>query len=308
MEIDNYRNFLAIVEAGSMTAASEFVHIAQPALSKQLKSLENHFGTKLIIMTRGSKHLILTDAGKILYHKAKYICSLEDMAKNEIDDVSDGNRGTLRISAANSRSSVFIKTCLEPFHDLFPNVIYEIYEGSVNEQSQQLLSGVTELGILSVPLIHQNDFEVLFQRKEEVCAIFTKDSKFLTEEMRSSDKVSLEDIAGLPLCPSAGCHLIISKACKAHNIKPRILSICTTRTAALQWASDDYGVSIVPIELTEEIDDQLVYKQIKDVDPDLHKTVVKVKGRPLSVIAKKFLKFYSEVRHSERVRKLNEME
>lgn len=188
---------------------------------------------------------------------------------------------------------------------MFPNVIYEIYEGSVNEPSQQLLSGVTELSILSVPLIHQNDFEVLFQHKEEVCAIFAKYSKFLTEEMRNADMVSLEDITGLPLCPSAGCHLIISKA---HNIKPRILSICTTRTAALQWASDDYGVSIVPIELTEEINDQLVYKQIKDVDPDLHKTVVKVKGRPLSVIAKKFLKFYSEIRHSERVRKLNEME
>ncbi len=305
MEIDNYRNFLAIVEAGSMTSASEFVHIAQPALSKQLKSLENYFGTKLIITTRGSKHLILTDAGKILYHKAKYICSLEDMARNEIDDVSDGNRGTLRISAANSRSSVFIKTCLEPFHDLFPNVIYEIYEGSVNEQSQQLLSGVTELGILSVPLIHQNDFEVLFQRKEEVCAIFSKNSKFLTEEMKKSDRISLSDIANLPLCPSAGCHLIISKICKAHNIKPKILSICTTRTAALQWALDDYGVSIVPIELTESLDSNLVCRQIDGVDPDLHKTVVKVKGRPLSVIAKKFLKFYSEVRHSERVEKLN---
>lgn len=119
-----------------MTAASEFVHITQPALSKQLKSLENYFSTRLIITTRGSKHLILTGAGKILYHKATYICSLADMAKNEIDDVNDGDRGTFRISAANSRSSVFIKTCLEPFHDLFPNVIYEIYEGSVNEQSQ----------------------------------------------------------------------------------------------------------------------------------------------------------------------------
>lgn len=43
MEIDNYRNFLAIVEAGSMTAASEYIHIAQPALSKQVKSLENYF-------------------------------------------------------------------------------------------------------------------------------------------------------------------------------------------------------------------------------------------------------------------------
>lgn len=109
MEIDNYRNFLAIVEAGSMTAASEYIHIAQPALSKQVKSLENYFGTKLIITTRGSKHLILTDAGRILYHKAKYICSLEDMAKNEIGDVSDGSKGTLRFTVANSRAAVFIK-------------------------------------------------------------------------------------------------------------------------------------------------------------------------------------------------------
>ena len=207
MEIDNYRNFLAIVEAGSMTSASEFVHIAQPALSKQLKSLEGYFGTKLIITTRGSKHLILTDAGKILYHKAKYICSLEDMARIEIDDISDGNRGTLRISAANSRSSIFIKTCLEPFHDLFPNVVYEIYEGSVNEQSQQLLSGITELGILSVPLIHQNDFEILFQREEDICAIFSKNSKFLTD-IGNKETVSIKDLASLPLCASAGCNLI----------------------------------------------------------------------------------------------------
>ncbi len=305
MEIDNYRNFLAIVEAGSMTSASEFVHIAQPALSKQLKSLEGYFGTKLIITTRGSKHLILTDAGKILYHKAKYICSLEDMARNEIDDISDGSRGTLRISAANSRSSVFINTCLEPFHDLFPNVVYEIYEGSVNEQSQQLLSGITELGILSVPLIHQNDFEVLFQREEEVCAIFSKNSKFLPEG--GSDTISVKELSPLPLCASAGCHLIMSKVFKEHNLKPHILSICTTRTAALQWAEDDYGVSIVPMEPGENIGSHFVCRRIEEAGADLFKTVVKVKGRPLSVIARKFLKFYSEARHSKRVGKLSTM-
>jgi len=306
MEIDNYRNFLAIVEAGSMTSASEFVHIAQPALSKQLKSLEGYFGTKLIITTRGSKHLILTDAGKILYHKAKYICSLEDMARIEIDDISDGNRGTLRISAANSRSSIFIKTCLEPFHDLFPNVVYEIYEGSVNEQSQQLLSGITELGILSVPLIHQNDFEILFQREEDICAIFSKNSKFLTD-IGDKETVSIKDLASLPLCASAGCNLIMNKIFKAHNLKPNILSICTTRTAALQWAEDDYGVSLVPTGGIMPFSYLSPSRRSEKADTELYKTVVKVKGRPLSVIARKFLKFYSEARHSQRVGKLSTM-
>lgn len=305
MEIDNYRNFLAIVEAGSLTAASQFVHIAQPALSKQLKSLERYFGTKLIITTRGSKHLILTDAGKILYHKAKYICSLEDMARNEIDDISDGSRGVLRISAANSRSSVFISTCLEPFHELFPNVVYEIYEGSVGEQSQQLLSGITELGILSVPLIHQNNFEILFERKEEICAIFRKDSKFLSHP--DKDAISLEELATLPLCFSAGCHLIMKGVFKANNLTPRVLSICTTRATALQWAYDDYGVGVVPMEPHENIGDHFTSLPVPFVGSDLSKTVVKVKGRPLSVIAKKFLKFYGETRHSKEVRKASSM-
>lgn len=303
MEIENYRNFLAIVEAGSMTAASEYIHIAQPALSKQVKSLENYFGTKLIITTRGSKHLILTDAGRILYHKAKYICSLEDMAKNEIGDVSDGSKGTLRFTVANSRAEVFIKTCLEPFHRLFPLINYEIHEGGITEQSQQLLSGIAELGILSVPPIHQNNFEVLFRRKEKIVAVHNSHSTFL----KGVDSPTLDDLMPYPLCLSTGCHLMMSKIFAEHSLKPNVLSICTTRTTALRWAMDDCGVSIVPMEPREVLDENLTAKTIAGVDTDLYKTVVRVKGRPLSVVAKKFLQFYSDVRNSERLIKIKDL-
>jgi len=74
MELDNYRNFLAIIEAGSFTGAADYVHIAQPALSKQLRALENYFGTKLIITTRGSRQILLTEAGRVL--KKQSICAL----------------------------------------------------------------------------------------------------------------------------------------------------------------------------------------------------------------------------------------
>ena len=90
MELDNYRNFLAIIEAGSFTGAADYVHIAQPALSKQLRALENYFGTKLIITTRGSRQILLTEAGRVLYQKAKYMCALEDLAKSEIENIMGG--------------------------------------------------------------------------------------------------------------------------------------------------------------------------------------------------------------------------
>lgn len=155
MELDNYRNFLAIIEAGSFTGAADYVHIAQPALSKQLRALENYFGTKLIITTRGSRQILLTEAGRVLYQKAKYMCALEDLAKSEIENIMGGVVGTLRFSIANSRSALFIKSSLKDFCALYPNIKCELFEASINEQTQQMLNGITELGILSVPVEHQ---------------------------------------------------------------------------------------------------------------------------------------------------------
>ena len=65
MDLAVLRNFISIVEAGNVTAASERVHIAQPTLSKQLRQLENYYDAKLIITERGSRQIILTDAGRI---------------------------------------------------------------------------------------------------------------------------------------------------------------------------------------------------------------------------------------------------
>lgn len=78
MDMEYYRNFIAIVEAGSLSAASKRVHVAQPALSNQLKLLQKKFGTQLVNIRRGVHNIELTNAGCILYNKAKYLCSLED--------------------------------------------------------------------------------------------------------------------------------------------------------------------------------------------------------------------------------------
>lgn len=66
MDIEYYRNFIAIVEAGSILGASKKLSIAQPALSKQIKVMQRYFDTQLIIAKRGSHRIELTDAGKVL--------------------------------------------------------------------------------------------------------------------------------------------------------------------------------------------------------------------------------------------------
>lgn len=103
MDMEYYRNFIAIVEAGSLSAASKRVHVAQPALSNQLKLLQKKFGTQLVNIRRGVHNIELTNAGCILYNKAKYLCSLEDDTQREISDCVNGYTGTLRVSACRLR-------------------------------------------------------------------------------------------------------------------------------------------------------------------------------------------------------------
>lgn len=67
MDIEYYRNFIAIVEAGSISAAAKQIAIAQPALSNQLKVLQKRFGTQLLHVRRGGHSIELTDAGCIFY-------------------------------------------------------------------------------------------------------------------------------------------------------------------------------------------------------------------------------------------------
>ncbi|WP_405384132.1 LysR family transcriptional regulator [Phascolarctobacterium sp.] len=304
MELDNYRNFLAIVEMGSFTSAANYVHIAQPALSKQLRAMEAYFGAKLIITTRGSRQLLLTDAGHILYQKAKYICSLEDLAKREIDSIMGGVMGTLRFSISSSRSALFIKSSLKAFNQLYPNITYELYEAGIAEQTQQLLNGITEIGIFSTPVDYQDNFEVLFRRDEELVAVYHKDSVWLDP---STESVTLKDLEDIPLSISSGCNEMFRKACADQNMIPHIICVSSTRETALEWSLENAAVSIVPAEPAEKLGDEFVIRKISDISADVYKTVVKVKDRPLSVAAQQFLKFYAKTRNSQQVCDLEEL-
>ena len=82
MTLESYRNFVAIVECGSILAASNKLLIAQPSLSNQLKNIETYYGAKLLIRNR--HRLELTDAGRVFYLRAKEICQAEEKLQDEI--------------------------------------------------------------------------------------------------------------------------------------------------------------------------------------------------------------------------------
>ena len=292
MDIELYRNFLTIIEAGSLTAAASRLHIAQPALSKQMRVLENHFKTKLIISKRGQRQITLTEAGQTLFEKARYICSLDDQSKLEINNLLIGKTGTLRICVSDSCSATLISGILRDFNLIYPKITYQIHEVSSWSKTALLENSVVELGLFSLPLQPHEKLEVLCTNKEEFMAAFSNSSLYL--QYYSEPVISLEALVKLPLSISQGCYELLLHCYPACSPKPNIISLNSNRKISLNWASNNLAVAIITKDAAEILPYNISLKKISGIPLKITRNLVKVKDRPLSHIAEEFVKFYIE--------------
>ena len=120
MDIKTLRNFVEIVDSGSLTSASKKLFIAQPALSNQLKSLEKEFDT--VMIERNSRHQKLTDAGKLFYERAKSIILLENAMIKEISDTKEGDIGSLKIATIQLGEINLLQEIIPLFTKMYPTL------------------------------------------------------------------------------------------------------------------------------------------------------------------------------------------
>ena len=177
MNLQYYFNFVTIVEEGSLTAAAKKLRIAQPALSNQVKAMEQKYGTRLFF--RGSRRLELTDAGSILYQKAKRICEIELAAKNEIASGFSGQRGTLRLGVTSSLATDRLYNVLSTFLKKYPETNVKILEDSPAELLRLLQKGQVEAVMVQVPYEINENFEVLYRAEDELVAMYAPDAPSL---------------------------------------------------------------------------------------------------------------------------------
>lgn len=149
MDIKQLKYFYVIAEEGQITSAAKRLHLSQPPLSYQLKNLEDELGVKLV--ERGSRNIKLTDAGLILYKRAKQILSLTKSTVDELKDFNQGTQGTLSIGTVSSSGASLLDSRLSIFHDKYPFINFEIYEGNTYELLEALTKGIIEIAIVRTP-------------------------------------------------------------------------------------------------------------------------------------------------------------
>ena len=102
MDIRTMQYYLAVIREGTISAAAQVLHVAQPSLSRQMKELEEKLGTTLFV--RGNRKITLTEEGMVLRKRAEEMIRLMQITEEEITQVKNRISGTVRIGAGESQA------------------------------------------------------------------------------------------------------------------------------------------------------------------------------------------------------------
>lgn len=287
MNIDYYRNYVKIVETGTLSAASRELLVAQPALSNQLKSLEKEYGTQLL--ERGARHIQLTSAGKILYEKAKTICCLEDAAQKEIDACVSGHRGTLKLGLTPAYPDPFSSNLLLDFNECYPHISYEIFEASSNEIMEYIKNSLVEIGVIRTPTFIPPIFDTPVSITEQLMVVFRRENPWLSPDLAT---IPISDLVDIPLSISRGFHTKVTDMCLEAGFAPHLLNVCTSRAVALMWASRGTSVAIIVATSSQDQENEMFCcRPIMGKSMSTKRSFATLKERQLSAVSKLFLEF-----------------
>jgi DNA-binding transcriptional LysR family regulator len=169
MELRHLRYFVAVAEQLNFRRAAEKLHMAQPPLSAQIKSLEQELGVRLF--ERTTRSVRLTHAGTVFLEESRAVLAASMQAEQRARDAEHGLAGTLRIGIIAPVANAWLAGILRGFRQQFPGVQLSLFELTSTEQLRRLRMQELDAGLLRPPVsFPELDFK-LVGKSQQVLAV-----------------------------------------------------------------------------------------------------------------------------------------
>ncbi|MBQ4403583.1 MAG: LysR family transcriptional regulator [Selenomonadaceae bacterium] len=289
MGIKDMRAFFAIVEEGNISHAAQRLGIAQPALSRQMKHLEENLHVKLF--ERGSRRIRLTEAGQVLYSRVESILGMVDGTVREITEIGSGTKGTVRIGTITTSGAMILPDLIAEFRKIYPDVVFEIWEAEGARILELLDSRLIEVAITRTQvdnlayelLVLPNEPLVMVMNSQNVCG---KDDK----------TIKLEELKNQPLIIPLRWKSNFIAACKRLDFDPQIICVSDSIVQDLLMVKMNLGAAMIPVSSKRLLTDgNLVYKRIVEPEMTTHTVVAWRKNQTLSTACKNFIDLFKKL-------------
>jgi len=200
MTLRHLSHFVAVAEEGSFTRASERLGVVQSAVSATVRSLERELDVELF--ERSTQRVALSDAGQVLLPEARSTLAAAAAARDAIDQVRGGLRGTLTIGTMQALRAVDVPGLLVAFNREHPHVELRVLhaKGGSLELAERLRHGELDVAFLSLPERRPPGLEVRVLAEESVELACPRDHPLATrtgvELAELADETFIDSPAG----------------------------------------------------------------------------------------------------------------
>ncbi|WP_417604863.1 LysR family transcriptional regulator [Oceanimonas baumannii] len=266
MDIKKLRYFLSVVNEGSITSAAKKIPIAQPALTRQIRLLEESLNTRLL--DRNPKGVALTAAGEFLYEHARRLVDEFDSIIMQTKEVADENTGSLAIGITTIHPYIpGISGLISRFRAQNPDIKLSLESMLSGPQTSAILEGHIDAGILFMEREDESLFDT-FTISTYPMAVITSRYAGLPVTPPSS----LHDLDGVPFIrfkrtSTPDSYDRIDQHFRDAGITPNVIQECHDDITIRSLVATGMGYAIMPGILAAG-DDNLIAYQLDDLDID----------------------------------------
>jgi len=239
---------IAVADNASFTRASQQLYVAQSAISRKIKLLEEELGEP--IFKRVNKKIYVTLAGHTLLRYARRIFLDMRNAKLEISEIAHLERGQLRVGAGMLACTYILPPVLEKFKALHPRIDLEVITAPTDALLSKLNDNLIELGVFTLPIKHA-DLQVVPLITEEMVVVTSPKHPVLSQK----DKMNAEELQDYPLIlfpKGARTRNVLDEFFNDVGIAPHIAMEAENVALIKPLVKIDLGISIIPVRSVSE--------------------------------------------------------
>jgi len=212
--------FYTVAKRLNFTKAAEELFISQPAVTKHIHEIENHYNVRLF--ERNGTKIKLTEVGQTLLNYCDEIFAVYNRLNFELNNISKQHNGTIRIGASTTVADYILPLLLASFYKKFKDVKIILLINNTEFIEDALASNNIDLGIIE-GYSKKSIFKYTEFVKDELVLV-----KSTTNNLHSGNSITASDLLKIPLLlrePGSGTLEVIAHALKSNNIKLSDLNI-----------------------------------------------------------------------------------
>lgn len=247
IKMHQLRAFVAVSRQGSIRAASRYLNLSQPALTKSIKELEESLGAQLFIRRR--QGVTMTECGEIFFKRASLILEELRVAQEDIAQRLGATSGQVNIGIGASIARTIMPEVIDRFHREFPQVKVRIAEGQLVSMIPELRQGQLDF---TINTYYQSayDNELLYEK------LMDKEYRVVCRRGHPMEKArSIHELLHcdwtLPT-PRGSYYKLLSEMFRERGVEPKVSVVCETFMSCTSLLANTDFLSVLSSDIIND--------------------------------------------------------